>query len=994
MKKFVKKLSFVMAAAMVVSSLYAPANAEAASKNFVRVKGSKKAVTSKAVFVGGRKVNFDYTVGKKTSGVKGTWMSSDTSVATVDKKTGVVKAVGNGQATITFKTAKTKKMKKVMTLKTVVRTYTRAESVMVEVPTDASVKVGKSLDLTAKLTAKKSAGTSESTYNVFAESDTTAAAVKVDGKKIMVEGKEAVATPATIKVYAAHASTLEKAKKAKYTVETEFKVAVKANFDAKQSAANKVKVMGDNLVATPSAYVLKNDKGIVANIKTVTLNADKTEAVLESFMTQFPEGKYTLTYMEKEKAEFDVVKAVVKSIKIMPEDKAILEKNNLRKATARYAVYDQFDNDITKTAIPNLRVNGKTAENNGMLTFESSTDFIPNVSKVSASIVDINTGVNAIATLTVSNASVVWKAEYKGLYDLKNKKFVESIEEKADLANFVILFEGKDQYDQPIVTKEASKQMNVILASATGLKAKALADDIQDDKYIKVGLEKLTADFMVVAGAVNVQAIIVNNGTTVAGKFDVTPSAKVDKISVPNGFVVYNNQDNEVPYTALDLEGKPVTDYKLLEMFNNAQYMVGYDAAKLRFVNKDGKAVLMFKPTLAVSEEVSAMQPISFRTMTNQFSSANLSVKFERYPKAILGIKDDVVTGVTRGGKLVLNYKDLKFQDQYGYPMTLEEFTTYNERAKAGNKYTMVYGLKAELSDAGKYFELSDNTNVFEVATATKDYKVTATASLNDANGVKADASATNKVKFTLVKNEKADGVDFSNPAAKAISSFEVPVHNVRLDDVKNFSIEKKALYPVGDLDGDAKKGVLPEVVGMYEGKKIKLSKDTNDFEVLNGVAEDGGAANKFHVKALVKADFEGKTLKTELPMKFTVIISNTAGSTVEGEYVFSIAARKVASLKLKEAGSLKLKTDKSATGWTDLKDQFEIKDQYGADIDADVVYLTFSNTSDLTVVNNSKTNTTVKIAKDTETEAKTKVKVIEPKSGFMYETEVKVTRK
>jgi len=54
MKNFFKKLSFVMAAAMVVTSLYTPAKAEAATKNFVRVKGSNSAVTSKNIYVGGR----------------------------------------------------------------------------------------------------------------------------------------------------------------------------------------------------------------------------------------------------------------------------------------------------------------------------------------------------------------------------------------------------------------------------------------------------------------------------------------------------------------------------------------------------------------------------------------------------------------------------------------------------------------------------------------------------------------------------------------------------------------------------------------------------------------------------------------------------------------------------------------------------------------------------------------------------------------------------
>ena len=75
MKNFSKKLSFVMATAMVVTSLYAPQNAEAAVKNAVVVAGSKKAVKSKFVYVGGASVDFDAIV--KGKNVKnGSWKTS------------------------------------------------------------------------------------------------------------------------------------------------------------------------------------------------------------------------------------------------------------------------------------------------------------------------------------------------------------------------------------------------------------------------------------------------------------------------------------------------------------------------------------------------------------------------------------------------------------------------------------------------------------------------------------------------------------------------------------------------------------------------------------------------------------------------------------------------------------------------------------------------------------------------------------------------------
>ena len=91
MKNFSKKLSFVMATAMVVTSLYAPQNAEAAVKNAVVVAGSKKAVKSKNIYLSGKTVDFDAIIkGKNVK--KGTWKSSNKMVASVDKN-GVVKAL-------------------------------------------------------------------------------------------------------------------------------------------------------------------------------------------------------------------------------------------------------------------------------------------------------------------------------------------------------------------------------------------------------------------------------------------------------------------------------------------------------------------------------------------------------------------------------------------------------------------------------------------------------------------------------------------------------------------------------------------------------------------------------------------------------------------------------------------------------------------------------------------------------------------------------------
>ena len=143
MKNFSKKLSFVMATAMVVTSLYAPQGAEAAATNKIVVAKGKKAVKSKNIYIGGKTVNFDAII--KGKNVKsGTWSSSNKKVASVDKN-GVVKALKNGKVTISFKTKATKKAKSV-TVKMTINARTRA-SKMTLTPAAVTVKEGASADV-------------------------------------------------------------------------------------------------------------------------------------------------------------------------------------------------------------------------------------------------------------------------------------------------------------------------------------------------------------------------------------------------------------------------------------------------------------------------------------------------------------------------------------------------------------------------------------------------------------------------------------------------------------------------------------------------------------------------------------------------------------------------------------------------------------------------------------------------------------------------------
>ena len=666
---------------MVVTSLYAPQGAEAAATNKIVVAKGKKAVKSKNIYIGGQTVDFDAII--KGKNVKsGTWSSSNKKVASVDKN-GVVKALKNGKVTISFKTKATKKAKSV-TVKMTINARTRA-SKMTLTPAAVTVKAGEKAEVMASYEISKkvkAAGGKTTTYKLFAESsDEKVAKVTTEGNKVIVEGVAQSATPVSITVYSAQVTSLAKAKEVKIKLTEKFDVKVNGNLSAKQTGANKITVMGSNLVASKSAFVVKNSSGVVLPLKDmVKVNEAKNEAVLEGDTTQIPVGKYTVSFNNSDPVEFEVVKAVVKSITINPTGKAIMGKpdshNIVTTAHAYYTVLNQFGEDITRSPLAaNIRISGSDNAQAGakkgeiLFTSTNSNGYQLNLSQISVAVVDTETGVNASAILTVGEASKVWETEYKGLYDVTKRKFVENITEDDKLANFAILLKAKDQYGNPFVKEDNIKDIQLNLLSITGVTVnsqagKAKVTTIGEEDYYLFPLkgtsdaQDKTADR---AGEVSVQSIVINNGKMENHKFNVVAATKVDTLTVRAGALgVYEGQDNWLEFTALDANGKELTSWDALRELNEEKNMPGYNTGdavtgkKLMFTKKDdGKVGLVYNPGNNVvagssnTNTASVTQVLSFISKTNKFSSANLTVRQKRVPATILGLVSDVARGTT-----------------------------------------------------------------------------------------------------------------------------------------------------------------------------------------------------------------------------------------------------------------------------------------------------------------------------------------------------------
>ena len=990
---------------MVVTSLYAPQNADAAAKNAVVVAGSKKVVKSKNLYVGGKTVDFDaYIKGKNVK--NGTWKSSNSKVASVDKN-GVVKALKNGKVTISFKTKATKKTKS-QTVKVVINARTRASKMMLT-PASVMVKEGEKTEVMASFELSKkvmAAGGKTTTYKLFADSsDEKVAKVTTEGTKIVVEGVAKSATPVSITVYAAQVDSLEKAKEVKIKLTQKFDVKVNSKLDAKQSGANKITVMGSDLVASKSAFVVKNSSGVVLPIKDVKVNEAKTEAVLEGETTQIPVGKYTLSYNNSDPVEFEVVKAVVKSIEITPTGKAIMAKpvgNKVENAYAYYKVYNQFKEDITKSPLAaTIQVSGSdnaTKVSNGKIEFKNENGYRLNLDQISVAIVDTKTGINANAILTVGEAAKVAKTEYKKLFDLTKRKFVDSITDGDKLSNYAVLFNGIDQYGNTLVDENNIKDLQVNLLSITGISTdsnKAKVITVAGDDYYAFTLRgtkntnDATADR---PGQVEVQSIAIRSGFIEKNKFEVMSATKVDTLNVRAGALgVYENQDNKLDFTALDANGKEITSWDILKKLNNTTNMPNLSgSAKLKFVkNADGKVELIYNPGSSVVgsdiDTASITQILSFISHTNKFSSANINVRKARKPVTILGLYSDTVRGTTaskRNRDFVIKAEKIKFQDQYGNLIKADEF--------AGGNYKISVTVENKNLGQGEGFRsvaasTSATQTIIPSSTAMVAGNGTEVVKLVAAYGATPSATGIAKVTLKLFK----DGVDLKSSEEK---SFEI--YNARLQDMSSFAIEDPGLRPAANLDTEihkanpveiidnSTKGFEPSAVGYYAGEKISLAK-MDDFAVFGATNADPTFAPVPTIDPNTKSNVVNKT-------GVRVIVDDGKATQIDREFSYSNEARKVNKV---EMGKTEFMTRTNSASWAAIKSALDVKvkDQYGAmsKIEPYITYTDF-DADEVTIKDNGKKSASIAL-KTAGREAIVTVKFSFPGSTYTFEKTIKV---
>lgn len=353
MKK--KLLSAMLIFAMVAAFLPA-SSAKAAGIAIVYNKKSPNTVLtdtkSTNIYVGGKKINLDYNIGGKVSGVRGKWASSNPEAVTVDKY-GICKAVGNGTAYITFTYTQDDETK---VLRCRMKALTRAASISLTPSMsefDGTMKVNSMAVFSAKMTTNPKAleinpeveTTYLTYYKLYADSACT---VEADESIATVseDGRVTAKAPGVVYLKAIGKNSPNSTT---YNVESmPITITIKSPSVVTQIDSNKFSVTSAEDIYS---VIIRNSRGIqvMASMSYDDVTSKKKVTVTTSQSPLL--GDHTIIVNGKENFTVKCEQARIERIELTSQyailDKLAASGNSYPKAYIYFKVYDQFGNDVT-----------------------------------------------------------------------------------------------------------------------------------------------------------------------------------------------------------------------------------------------------------------------------------------------------------------------------------------------------------------------------------------------------------------------------------------------------------------------------------------------------------------------------------------------------------------------------------------------------------------------------------------------------------------------
>jgi len=305
--KSFRKLSFVLAVAMILSVFYPAAGVFAASK-------PKLNATSKTLLlaVDGRD-EFDFNIKNKKSGWAYEWESSDTDVAEVDDK-GLVTAVGVGSATITVYITDKKTGEEVKELSAKVTVKDNIKTVKISnAPEGNKLAVGQEYDFNRSYVTNS--GSTKKTTSITRWEVTPAENAKIDDRGLFVANAagEYTITARSFQSKAKYEAWLaDKEANAAYVLaEDSIKITVAPSMvEVKQKDLDTITVTFDSamkqedLAKNLKVYYLAGTTKVLHQISAITLDSTNKVATVDFYGKLVKDTTYVVEYPDMESKEF------------------------------------------------------------------------------------------------------------------------------------------------------------------------------------------------------------------------------------------------------------------------------------------------------------------------------------------------------------------------------------------------------------------------------------------------------------------------------------------------------------------------------------------------------------------------------------------------------------------------------------------------------------------------------------------------------------------
>lgn len=688
---------------------------------------------------------------------------------------------------------------------------------------------------------------------------------------------------------------------------------------------NELTVTFANAVGSPSAITFAVKKGNSAvETASTTWSDDKTSVVIRT-VAKMTKGTYTVTAKDGETettGSAEVVAQYVASIEIL--NNVALTGTHKFSATGGaieggecyvyYDVLDQYGESLrsstsiewsTSTAKPT----DKRTEGKLILTRSDQKAFTYG-EQIYVTGVYGKTGVSVTKTLTIGSKQALDTVEVVGFAKKGTNTLLTSLPAGFKSGAYYMLFTVKDQNgnsmsveneylksgdtqvtfvsDNVLVVKEIKDGETIVNIDGTDYKAVVVTPGQNVDK----------------GGEVTITAIANKTGKKTECKL-IVGNAQILKsftMSAPDG-VVADGETVEIPFVALDQDGKDITDFTTLANqtdFSNLTLNSSEGALYLEEQN-DGTAKLKYadsKLDWANDSADGIDRPVSLTSVVVGGDTSNLMiyVSDKARPDAIKDV--DMSSVLVEGGSIKYTLSDFTFLDQYGREIKGFSRDDSNDRfANANRGYVKdngffaaaasgniiggtdfsgySFGVKVEYKGNTKYLTTVDEPNTLNAAKATntsaviKDESGVATGkTLVTSSGAVTASTDNQTVKFTIVKQKT--GSQLEEVSTAKTKSFKI----VNIKKVSSFEIKdlKKQFVPT-DVSGSAN-------LFIHNGT---LSNAMFNAAVTPGAIDDG------HIQTVkVVGKFNGESV--EIPHSYYTIQGDKLGSdkNADGEIIAS----------------------------------------------------------------------------------------------------------